>query len=638
VGLTESTSTLFSDEWDRFTKGLEQLDPARFEASKLAWQRERAGGSQVSTINVPNISDVFHFGAPIPVTIADYQEFRAAERQGRTPNLSAPIAAEVARRISVSERIATSAQPDYGKAFGTVLTAVDNVQDFFSTMATAGRLGLWGLQKGLDSLFPGLATAAAEAAARQAAGAAAEAAAAGFMAGLRAAAAAGDPLAIAALADSAALAATRRAVASEAANLAARAAFRYALLGLGGRIALKLIPIVGWIVLVGDLLNLMSLLFSLATPVYALLCAGPRAALAGGMPAVVFKRALKSEMWTLASLNPFSRQARAARLVRSAGRLPTFSNLIEVAQVTDSFYGWGLSLGGLVGLMQESAYAALGLASGKSVEVRTSTPFARPPEWAVGIGTTDSAVMLQQKQQAARVIGTAPIMQAVQEVFTEEEHIGALLALDGALGVVQADLKGRPWQDDYAERAAGVFQAPLNLSTVTRAILADMKLDPEDGRRWPIPGTPRAALGSELVDYWRPRVTATVTEFLEPRRNTLWGALYGGLVNQTTEKLFFMFEEDSELLKFELTPDWKLIIGMIEDGVLIEPRNDPAKVWRLWLAARAELEAHGNRPLAPGRWLALGREFEVTMVPLLPPEASFPPEIVALARGHAPGP
>jgi hypothetical protein len=636
VGLTEGVSTLFESEWDRFTKGIAQLDPQSFDAAKLNWQRARAGGDQVSTINVPNISDVFHFGAPIAVTQGDYVEFRSAQRQGREPNLSAPIAAEVARRIAVSERIATSAQPDYGKAFGTVLTATDNVQDFFSTVATAGRLGLWGLEKSLNALVPGAVEAVASAAAKRAAIAAAAAAGEAFLRGLLAEAALGNPLAIAALADRAALAATIRGVESQAAKLAASAAFRYALLGLGSRIALKLIPVVGWVVLVGDLLNLMSLLFSLATPIYALLCAGPRAALAGGMPAVVFKRALKAEAWTMASLNPFSRQARSARALRSAGRLPTFSNLIEVAQVTDSLYGFGLSLGGLVGLMQESVYAALGLASGKNVVVNTSTPFERPPAWAVGVSATDSPVTIQQKQQAARVIGTAPIMQAVQEVFTEEEHLSALLALDGAIGVIQADLKGRPWQETLAERSEQVFTAPLYLSAVTRAILADMGLDPEDGRRWPIPGTPRAASGRELVEYWQPRVTATVTEFLEPRRNTLWGALYGGLVNQTMEKFYFMFEEDSELLKFELTPDWKLIIGMIEDGVLIEPRNEPKAVWRLWLAARGELEARGNRPLKPGRWLELGHEFGVTMVPLLPPEAPFSPEILDLVKGATP--
>ena len=72
MALQEAVSTLFEEEWARFTKGLQQLDPSSVEAAKLAWQRERAGGEQASTITVPNISDVLHFGAPIPVTRADY--------------------------------------------------------------------------------------------------------------------------------------------------------------------------------------------------------------------------------------------------------------------------------------------------------------------------------------------------------------------------------------------------------------------------------------------------------------------------------------------------------------------------------------------------------------------------------------
>ncbi len=632
MGLTEAVNTLFSEEWQRFTKGLEQLDPASFEAQKLAWQRAKAGGEQVSTINIPNISDVFHFGVPVPVTVEDYKEFRTAERQERPPNLSAPVAAEVARRISVAQRIATSAQPDYGKAFGTVLTAIDNVQDFASTMATAGRLALWGLAHSVDAIVPGATAAFAQAAARQAAVTAAEAAVAAFLRGLAVEAALGNPLAIAALADVAGLAASKKAIASAAAHLAGAAAYRYALLGLGGRLAARLVPIVGWIVLVGDLLNLMSLMFLLATPIYALLCAGPRNAIAGGLPVAVFKKALKNEFWTMSAHNPVSRSARAARAVRAAGRLPTFSNMIEVAQVTDSLFGWGLSLGGLVGLMQESAYAALGIAAGQKVNVNTSTPMARPPAWSQDMTKGNSGVDVQQKQQAARVVGTAPILNAAQDVFTEEEHLLALLALDGALGVLQSDLKGRAWQEDMADRTTGTFDAPLNLSAVTAAILADMGLDPEDGRRWPIPGTPRSATGAELVAAWRPGVVATVTEFLQPRRNTRWGALYGGLVNQTTEKFFFMFEEDPDLLKWSLTTDTKLITGMLEDGVLIEPRNDPVKTWRLWQAARIESEATGDKPLAPGRWLALGRQFDVTVVPLLPPEAPFPPELLDLVH------
>jgi hypothetical protein len=91
------------------------------------------------------------------------------------------------------------------------------------------------------------------------------------------------------------------------------------------------IPGVGWVMLGADILNFFNMI-SWAT-----------FAASGG----------KRKLENLAERNPFHKKAKARRAVKLKRTWPTFGEALEIAQTADQLFGYGLCLGGLVGMMSD---------------------------------------------------------------------------------------------------------------------------------------------------------------------------------------------------------------------------------------------------------------------------------------------
>jgi hypothetical protein len=91
------------------------------------------------------------------------------------------------------------------------------------------------------------------------------------------------------------------------------------------------IPGVGWVMLGADILNFFNMI-SWAT-----------FAASGG----------KRKLENLAERNPFHKKAKARRAVKLKRTWPTFGEALEIAQTCDQLFGYGLCLGGLVGMVSD---------------------------------------------------------------------------------------------------------------------------------------------------------------------------------------------------------------------------------------------------------------------------------------------
>ena len=636
----------FTEEWARFNSGLSQLNP---EQQRLAMQQRKQSNrlqGDPYTVNIPGWDDVIKLGPRYQATDAERAAYYGARRTGAKPNISGEAFAALEAGRAQRDRIRTSAQPGYAQAFGEILTAVDNVQDFMSTVATFGSLAIWGASRAFNAIAPGASAAVAAEAGALAARTAQAAALAVFDAELLAAARLGEPVARQLLGDEARRIAAQRAAVELAGREAYQLAFRRTLLGLGARLALRALPIVGFVLLASDLLNLLSLVGMVALPGYALLCHGPDEALAAGVPAAVFKKALKQETWKAASLNPFSRQAQARRLSKAARGLPGFSQLIEVAQTTEQLFGYGVSLGGLTGALMETAFGAIRFGQGQSVGVNT-------PGWgatyrpgpsgeaggfsgAVGAASSQlqslmaprlnalSAAQLATAQQAATVLTVAPAILGVQEEFTDAQHLEAMVTYAAALSHLAPLLRGLPWQELAAEMASASIRPPGNPGPETLAWAEAAGVDLDAARGWWLPGRPATITGREYAEYFTPRVIQATRDFFIPRRNSQEGAFYGALVNSITEALWLMLEDDPEYFRWSLTSDTRLLASLTESGRLVPHTADEAKVWKMWQAARRSLEAQGATSLTTAEWDGHARDAGVTLIRLLPPGSDWP--------------
>ncbi|MDP3940546.1 MAG: hypothetical protein Q8R92_20720, partial [Deltaproteobacteria bacterium] len=345
-------SALLADEVDRFRTGLDALSDGGARMARATAARRRYDDPAPRQITIPAWDDVIHVVPQPQITPAMREAHYSAIRAGVPSPLSTDLQDNIAARGRRARLMNNAASPEYAKAYGQVMTAIDNVQDLLTTVVTVGRLALIPAIRGLEAL-----------------------------AGIS------EPL--------------------------------FALTGKVGAKALsRAIPILGWVLLGADLLKLLQTFGMMAFPAYAFLCGGARHALAAGVPAVVMGRALKLRAGGLARLNPFGRRARVSRSRTVRGWKPSIYNLMEVFQTTDALFGVGVSFGGLVGLIQDSAFGVEQRIRGQDVRVSTDRVADSFHRLYSGRLAREGTAALHDLRTSAGVLATAPILDQVQEIFT----------------------------------------------------------------------------------------------------------------------------------------------------------------------------------------------------------------------------
>lgn len=644
MAATNPVAGLFEQEWARFWQGWEALSPEEQEIEAARRARSRSRSGLPNTVSLPGWDDVIHLTPRPTITDAERREYYAAFREKRPSTLAPEITAEIDRRRERGARAAASSAPPYSAAFGQMLTALDNVQDFTTTVATLGRVALWPAIRALDAVTPRFTEAGAlrtifgatPAATQQLARLASqEAAALAFrttlnesLVGRLAAAASGV--------EAVSLRIAAREAAEAAAIVAGREAFARvagrAGLGIAARTLGRLIPGLGWVLLAGDLFNLLAWLGTAGMVGYALTCFGPRAALAAGtFPALtrglpgLRPCGIKGNVAALADHNPFAMERRLDRRATMSRATPGLGNLLEVFQTTDQLFGVGISFGAIVGAFTEGAYGAELATRGESVQtiaprgtlgtvgVATGIAALQTRSKALGaaaagallfdvVGRTATAP-LREKVKASQVLQNGPVITGTQDTFDEVEHVEALVNYVVALDLIASDLKGIPWQEFLAaalpvDLAPPVYHDPLTLDIIR-------ELDPglETLGRWPMPGAPAVIDSSALVEHFSREIPAALRNFLAPRRDGPVAMFYGGLVNLITDRLWAMLEGDDRVVRHRWSREWKVLNALGEASRLPNVAVGEEALWRWWLDLLELVDRRGDGQL-------LGEDFD----------------------------
>lgn len=619
-----SVAGFFEAEWARFWQGYANLSPEKQLELEQQRAKSRAKSGQQNTVSLPGWDSVIHLTPAYQPTAAERTEYYAARSQRRNANLSAEAITAIENRRASAARIASSSAPGYAQAWGQMLTALDNVQDFMTTVATLGRLALYPAISAVDAALPRFAAEGwarsifgatpeaaetiAQLAAKQAASEAYLAARAASLAEYAAAAGAG-------LERSALLAAGRES-AELAAGAAARLAYREALTkagaGVGSKLLGRLIPGLGYVLIASDLLNLLSLLGQVGMIGYSATCFGGRAGLAAAAPLAALRGlgaagpcGVKGKLSKIADLNPWSQESRALRRMKLGRGAPGLGALLETFQTTDQLYGVGLSFGSIVGAITEGAYAAELNSRGERVSVL-------PPASAlstIGVGTGVVALQLKskalgalaagslladivgrtataplrKKHQAAQQLQTAPAFNATQETFTEYEHVEQLVSYAHALDLVASDLATVPWQDWVAAQLPIQLAPPQWFDPLSLHIIAESDPTFSTLGVWPVPGNPTELSSDEFTAHYMREIPSGVRQLLEPRRNTAVGMFCGGMVNFLAERTLAMLEPEPGFLETRWRPDWRFLLAHAETARIVNVNTDPDRLWSWWL-------------------------------------------------------
>jgi len=604
MGAVSSLGGFFTEEWERFVKGVRLLHPDIAEAELKKQKSVALVPGAPRTINIPGWDDVFHVTPRYQPTEAERSEYWTARADRRAPELAPAVVGELDRRRHQAAASRSSAAPGWNQGWSAILTAIDNVQDFASTVATFGRLLLWGAPVLGTPLIrvPDAAVAARRA----------------FLAFLETAGA--KALVAGGRADLA------QRLAEQAGRRAAAAIVSGRGVALAARLGLRLIPGLGVAILISDMLNTLSLLGMMGNVLYAFLCAGPKEALAAGVPMALFKRALQGEAWRWLRSNPFGTAARLRRKSAALGKLPSFWNLLEVAQTTDQLFGYGASFGGLVGTLVETANAAALASQGVSITVNT-TQLQRSFGASLNEPLVErSPAELHLARQAGRVLASVPLLLLRVEEFADDDVLLILTSYAVAWDTVSRQLRGHPWQAPFAEASLGDFLPPVELDPLTLDALAAEGVALPSPARWPIEGAPVALTGDQYTRRVGLPAGAALSRWLLARRHTELAPFVGAIMASVVELWVYTLDEDAELAAWELTADSRVIHSLAEEGLLPSLADPPEALWRFWQAARAILEARPHQTLVARQLRELAAAHGVTLVPSLPPDAPLPLE------------
>lgn len=550
-------SELLAAEYQRFLEGLADLSDGGQRAARAAAARIRPDQPQTRTIPLPGWDDVIHI-TPRPIITT---EMRAAHYAARRRGLPSPLApelqSEISRRAARARQMQQSPTPEYARAYGQVLTAIDNVQDLLTTAATTGRFALGGAARVLDRLAPtafGLALNVAEREAIAGLG--------GF------------------------------ALRSEAARLG---------LGLGARTLGRVLPIIGPILLAADILRLLAWLGMAMFPGYAAICQGLRqAGAAAALPAtaaLLNRRAAKRTVSQLGRVNPFSREARLNRSQTVRAWRPTIYNLLEVAQTTDQLFGVGVSFGALVGLVSDSAFGVEQQLRGVDVRVDAS-PLARSFHAILAPGVEPlPTAQLTDMRAAANVLAHGPTFQRVQETLTLEEHTDALAAQLIAWSLLRPVIELPEMERAVNDALAVELMPPAAQYDDTPALLLEEIGEASGVGLWPMPDTPARLSGEELMTRTAFEIPRALRQLAinhdeEPARD-----LCMVMASQLADRAGLMMTGAAEGIVTRWTGEYALLETLALNGRVPVLGVDDEAVLRFWEACRTEMDRSGRQML-----------------------------------------
>jgi len=599
-------SDMFRAELLRFTEAIADLSDGGQRRTREAAARRDPRFPQKRAVSIPGWDDVFHIVPQARASREERDAHYAARRRGQPSPLSEELQASIERGGRRARSMARSPAPEYAKAAGQALTALDNIQDFLSTTVTFGRLLLRPAERAINRFG----TLPAETALREAAERRA------YLDVVRRLKA-GELITSTVLAEAQGLA--RR----EASLMLGRGA-----LALGARTIGRVIPVLGYVALAGDLLRLLTWLGLLTFPFYSAICAGIPGALASGVPAMIGGKALKLRAGGIALNNPFSRKARLQRSRSLRTWKPSYYNLIEAAQTTDQLFGVGVSLGALMGTVTDTAFAVEQRARGLDVEF-SAQPLQDSIYRLFAPGTrVIPTPALADHRAAAGVLVSGATIGRTQEQFSIEEHAEALVAQAVAWSFLSPFIMS-PAMDEAINLAEGETWAPPRWGQRELAERVQAEGEAFDGGElWPFPDAPGRIRGLDLVRDRAPEITAGLADLLIPHRNDVTGAFLGAVASRIIEHSTIALTGTTDAVQYELIPLYQTLQSLAEQNHL--PSIDAGEeALALYFADCADwLEPRRARFIPLPVLQELARARGVTLIRMLPGDAPWPEGLV----------
>jgi hypothetical protein len=532
VPLTESLSGFFSDEYERFMRGLGGLGGVEAERRRARAARDGRTQDRGREISIPRWDDVVHVRPGTTITSEQYREWRSARARGGDPNLTPEVTSALDRRAARSDAMRNSTQPEYAQSYGSMMTALDNVQDLLASISILGRLAL-----------------------------------------------------------------------------------KY-----GPMIGVRAIPGLGTAKNAADLLNILNALAQLGLPLFALICHGPKDFLAAGLGTGLTRAVFKGGISALARTDPRAMRWRWSNTGRIAAKMVFIGQALTVAQTTDQLFGYGISLGPIVGGILEGAYALELISRGEQVGIHPGPDSAEMRRRMGPRLQREETWALRDKMAAAAVLHAAPAIHRTQDIFTPDEHLLALCALPPAIETLRRDLRGVDWWPGIPAGMGYRPPPPQNVAHRAPWWLLRGENPPLDGWGWPIPGHVADATLEQIAADTAAEVPAALGRVLAHFEHPTLRTFAGAVIAEATESLWLFLTDDPHALQATMAPDVIALERMAQVNLLPFADTPLDKLEPFWREAIRLVDEHKRELHTRESWLKLGRRFGVDLVLAIPPD------------------
>ena len=266
----------------------------------------------------------------------------------------------------------------------------------------------------------------------------------------------------------------------------------------------------------------------------------------------------------LARGSPKNYKAKLKRRLNTSKKLPTQADWIQGLQATEQVFGVGISLGPIVGLMQDIVFGVWRSRPGTFVDVKLPIP--------------DFQSWYKTAQKAVKAVGT--LFSAPFE--TDDDDIllwiaTAQLAFQHLFQITQ------DWNPLEMVSSMEDFElaAPEPSHTLTIEVIQEGPVDPDKVIGWP-QNNERWIPLTQLAERTQGVATANMTGFLKRNKHS-WTGYVGGLCATQTAMYAMACLEGEGDVAYDHSMQLKAATTMLKHGYMLDP-NQPREKFLLWEA------------------------------------------------------
>lgn len=300
---------------------------------------------------------------------------------------------------------------------------------------------------------------------------------------------------------------------------------------IGGTTAAVLTGPLGWIVGASTLLSMIN----------------PYSRIRGPKKKASTGRAAKRSLEKLTDKNPFSKKARAKVAKNILKFRPTLGNAIEALQVSEDVFGIGISLGPIMGFVQDLVIGGVRAAMGQ--EVAFDKPKEKWPEHVI---------------KAARASKANAVLHGFKWESDFQDEVDSFLAAQLSLQVLEPYLQDWNPMEEVEDLASFEIQAPRPTDILTLEVIEEEGYTLDEVCNWPQTGEQWIAIG-DLQEQTARVATTNLTHFAEKNPNSELAFIAGQNAHDFALSSLATWESPDQV-EIEYLPTSRIVITILMNG------------------------------------------------------------------------